>query len=549
MATVTTEFQPYTPNARSGDLRVSPLGRVEGDLDLRVTIRDGVVTEAWTEASMFRGFEIILRGKDPQAGLIVTPRICGICGGSHLYKACYALDTAWRTTVPHNATLVRNIAQACETLLSVPRWFYALYAIDLTNPKYAHLPEYDEVVRRFAAFTGTSYETGVTWSAKPVEVYALFGGQWPHSSFMVPGGVMCAPSLADVTRSIAILEWWRDAWLEKQFLGCSVDRWLENRTWADVLRWADENDSQRNSDLALFLRFSLRAGLDRYGAGVGRYLATGTFFDPASYERPTVEGRNAALIARSGIYDGQGFHDFDHLRVREDTAHAFYRGATSLHPWEGETDPIDPLDGRRDGKYTWAKAPRYDVPGLGGVPLEVGPLARLVVAGRDGAAAHQDADPLFLDALRTEGPSVLLRCMARCHEVVKYWRHARGWLDRLDLHGRFYEKPVEHASGRGFGSTEAARGALCDWIVLENGRIANYQVITPTGWNIGPRDNGGVPGPMEQAFVGTPIADPHDPVELGHIARSFDSCLVCTVHAYDGRSGRELARFRMGEGA
>ena len=100
----------------SMDLHVSPLGRVEGDLDVRVTIEDGVVTSAWTEAAMFRGFEIILRGKDPQAGLIVCPRICGICGGSHLYKACYALDTAWSTHVPRNATLIRNIAQACETI-------------------------------------------------------------------------------------------------------------------------------------------------------------------------------------------------------------------------------------------------------------------------------------------------------------------------------------------------------------------------------------------------------------------------------------------------
>ena len=205
------------------DLRISPLGRVEGDLDLRVTLRDGVVTDAWTEASMFRGFEIILRGKDPQAGLIVTPRICGICGGSHLYKSAYALDTAWKTHMPRNATLVRNIAQACETLLSIPRYFYALFAVDLTNKKYAHLPEYDEVVRRFAPFVGTSFEPGVTLSAKPVEVYAIFGGQWPHSSFMIPGGVMCAPTLSDVTRSIAILDYWKREWLEKQWLGCSIE--------------------------------------------------------------------------------------------------------------------------------------------------------------------------------------------------------------------------------------------------------------------------------------------------------------------------------------
>ena len=180
------------------DLYVSPLGRVEGDLDVRVTIEDGVVTSAWTEAAMFRGFEIILRGKDPQAGLVVCPRICGICGGSHLYKSAYALDTAWATHMPHNATRVRNIAQACETLQSIPRYFYALFAIDLTNKNYAKSPMYAEAVRRFAPYVGTSYQPGVVLSGKPVEVYAIFGGQWPHSSFMLPCGVMCSPTLSDV---------------------------------------------------------------------------------------------------------------------------------------------------------------------------------------------------------------------------------------------------------------------------------------------------------------------------------------------------------------
>lgn len=529
------------------DMRISPLGRVEGDLDLRIKLRDGVVTEAWTEASMFRGFEIILRGKDPQAGLIVTPRICGICGGSHLHKAVYALDTAWKTHVPKNATLVRNIAQACETLLSIPRWFYALFAIDLTNKNYAHLPEYDEVCRRFAPFVGTSYETGVTLSGKPVEVYAMFGGQWPHSSFMIPGGVMCAPTLSDVTRSIAILDYWKREWLEKVWLGCSIERWMEIKTWNDLLAWADENDAQRNSDCGLFLRFAQRAGLDKFGAGCGAYLATGTYFQPELYERPTIDGRNDALINRAGIYDGREYHDFNHLNVREDTSHSFYKGDRYLHPWQGETDPIDPQDGHKQGKYSWAKSPRYEVPGRGAMPLEVGPLSRQVIAGREGAAAHQDYDPLFLDAVKTAGPSVLVRVLARMHEAAKYWQLTRGWLDKIDLHDRFYSKPEELAEGRGFGSTEAARGSLSDWIVLSDGKIENYQVITPTAWNIGPRDRTGVLGPMEQAFLGARITDPSDPVEVGHVARSFDSCLVCTVHVYDGKSGRELSHFRIGE--
>jgi hydrogenase large subunit len=532
----------------SSEISISPLGRVEGDLDLKIAVRDGVVTDAWTTASMFRGFEIILKGKDPQAGLIVTPRICGICGGSHLYKAVYALDTAWKTHVPQNATLVRNIAQACETLQSIPRWFYALFAIDLTNKNYAKAEEYDEVVRRFAPFVGTSYEPGVTLSNKPVEVYAIFGGQWPHSSFMIPGGVMCAPTLSDVTRSIAILDYWKREWLEGKWLGCSIERWLENKTWDDVWKWADENDKQRNSDCGLFLRFGKRIGLDKFGAGCGAYLATGTYFQPELYENPTVEGRNAALMNRAGVYDGKEFNDFDHLNVREDTSHSFYRGSTYLHPWEGVTEPIDPLDGHKQGKYSWAKSPRYEVPGKGAMPLEAGPLARQVNAGRPDPLAHQEYDPLFYDAIQTAGPSVLVRVMARMHEAAKYYKIARKSLDQLDLHGKFYSKPVEHAEGKGFGSTEAARGSLSDWIIIKNGQIENYQVVTPTAWNIGPQDSRSVHGPMEQSFIGSQITDPTDPVEMGHVARSFDSCLVCTVHTYDEKTGRELARFRLGEG-
>ena len=527
------------------ELHISPLGRVEGDLDVKVKIDDGVVTEAWTEAAMFRGFEIILKGKDPQAGLIVTPRICGICGGSHLYKSCYALDTAWSTEVPPNATLVRNIAQACETLQSIPRWFYAIFAIDLTHEKYAGASLYDEVVRRFAPIVGTSYELGVTTSNKPVEVYAIFGGQWPHSSFMIPGGVMCGPTLTDVTRSIAILEYWKNTWLEPVWLGCSLERWMENKTWQDVLAWVEENESQRNSDCGLFIRFCQEVGLDKYGVGYNNFLATGTYFEPDEYVHPTIAGRNDALISRSGIYCDGKFHDFDQANVREDHTHSFFKGSGVLHPFDGVTDPIDPKDGRAQGKYTWAKAPRYEIPGVGSKPLETGPLARQIMAGRPDARAYQDDDPLFLDAIQNVGASVLTRVMARMHEAPKYYQRVRGWLDALKLNDSFYIKPEELPDGRGFGSTEAARGSLSDWIVLKDGKIENYQVVTPTAWNIGPRDGQHQFGPMEQAFVGTPIANSADPIEIGHVARSFDSCLVCTVHAYDAKTGRQLAKFRV----
>jgi len=527
------------------EIEVSPLGRVEGDLDLHVKIADGVVAEAYTEALMFRGFEIILRGKDPQAGLIMTPRICGICGGSHLTKACYALDTAWKTVLPPNATLVRNIAQACETLQSIPRWFYAIFAIDLVNKKYTRATGYDEALRRFAPFVGESYEPGVVLGAKPVEVYAIFGGQWPHSSFMIPGGVMCAPTLTDITRSIAILDYLRQEWIENQLLGCSIERYRQIQTWEQLLEWCDENESQHNSDLAFFIRYAMEIGLDTYGGGYGNYLAMGTFFEPSQYATPTIEGRSHGLITRAGVYAEGRYHGFDHLRVSEDVTHSYFKGTDSLHPWDGVTEPIDPADGKAQGKYTWAKAPRYDVEGLGHVPLEVGPLARQMIAGNPEREAWQSYDPMIKDIHDKIGPSILVRTLARLHEAARYYDMTREWIDQIDLHDRFYTKPTERESGKGFGATEAARGALADWIVLEDNKIANYQVITPTAWNIGPKDGNEANGPMEQSFIGAPVEDIHDPIELGHVARSFDSCIVCTVHAYDGKTGEEMARFKV----
>ena len=190
-------------------------------------------------------------------------------------------------------------------------------------------------MRRFAPFVGESYEPGVVLGAKPVEVYAIFGGQWPHSSFMIPGGVMCAPTLTDITRSIAILDYFRQEWIEKQWLGCSIERYLEIKTWEELLAWCDENESQHNSDLAFFIRYAMGIGLDKYGGGYGNYLATGTFFEPSQYATPTIEGRNNGLITRSGVYAGGDYHDFDHLRVSEDVSHSYFKGTGSLHPWDG----------------------------------------------------------------------------------------------------------------------------------------------------------------------------------------------------------------------
>jgi len=192
------------------------------------------------------------------------------------------------------------------------------------------------------------------------------------------------------------------------------------------------------------------------------------------------------------------------------------------------------------GKYSWATAVRHEEAGR----LEAGPLARQMVAGGSHGETWQHHDPLVLDMYKKlGGASVMLRHFSRMHEGVKLYRQAENALREFKLNDPWYIKPTER-DGRGWGATEAIRGALCHWIEVKDGKIKNYQIVAPTTWNVGPRSADGVRGPMEQALIGSPIKDVHDPVEVGHVCRSYDSCLVCTVHAHDAKTGEELARFR-----
>lgn len=526
-------------------LDISPVGRVEGDLDVRVDVDQGVVTNAWTQAQLFRGFEIILRDKDPQAGLVVTPRACGICGASHLTCAAWALDTAWRTTLPRNAILARNLGQITESLQSVPRYFYGMYAIDMTNKKYKNSRFYEEACKRFAPFTGTSYETGVTISGKPVEIYALFGGQWPHSSYMVPGGVMCAPTLTDITRSFSLLEYYKKNWLEPVWLGCSLERYEQIKTHDDFMEWLDEDPAHANSDLGLYWNMGLDVGLHKYGGGIGRYMSWGYLPHEDKYQSPTVEARQASVIMKGGVYDGATgkCQAMSQGSVRENMRHAWYEESNEdTHPYDRITKARKNHETDFDGAYTWCTAVHHAELGR----LEAGPFARQMVAGGTHGESWQHYDGFIVDMYKhMGGPSLHLRQLARMHETVKLVRQAERCLRQFRLNEPWYLKPQER-DGRGWGATEAIRGALCHWIDVKDGKIKNYQIIAPTTWNVGPRDGKGQRGPIEEALIGSPIVDPTDPVEVGHVARSFDSCLVCTVHTHDAKTGKELARFRIG---
>jgi hydrogenase large subunit len=414
--------------------------------------------------------------------------------------------------------------------------------IDYTHKNYSKSPFYEEAVKRWSPFTGTNYELGVTISGRPVEIYALLGGQWPHSSYMVPGGVMCAPTLTDVTRAWSILEHFRRNWLEPVWLGCTLERYEEIKSYGQFMAWIDERPEHANSDLGLYWRMSLDLGLDTYGRGHGKYVTWGYLPHEDKYNKPTIESRNASVIMKSGVYDGKtdSHKLMDQAMTREDTMHAWYDEPGGLHPFDRTTVPTARNAVDHSGKYSWATAVRHADNGR----LEAGPLARQLVAGGSHGESWQHTDPFILDCYKKMGgASVVLRHLARMHEGVKLYREAERILREFRLGDPWYIKPTE-TDGRGWGATEAIRGALCHWIEVQGGKIKNYQMIAPTTWNVGPRASNEERGPIEEALIGTPVADARDPVEIGHVARSYDSCLVCTVHAHDAKTGEELARFR-----
>ncbi len=307
--------------------------------------------------------------------------------------------------------------------------------------------------------------------------------------------------------------------------------------------WLNEKPEHWNSDLGIYWRMGLDIGLDKLGAGVGKYVSWGYLPHETKYQKPTIAGRNAAMIMKSGVYDG--FTDthatMDEGFVRENMTHSWYdESDTDIHPRDRTTKPSANNKKDFNNAYTWSTAVLHQNLGR----LEAGPLARQLVAGGTHGEGWQHHDGFILDAFKKMGgASVHLRQLARMHEIVKLYRQAEHCLREFRLSEEWYIKPEEQ-DGQGWGATEAARGALCHWINVQGGKIKNYQIITPGNWNIGPRDSQGIRGPIEEALIGIPIQNPRDPIEVGHVARSFDSCLVCTVHAHDAKTGEELARFR-----
>lgn len=496
-----------------------PLNRVEGDLDLRVELTDGVVTEAWCAGTMYRGFERMMVGRDAFDGLVITPRICGMCTTAHLTAAVNALEHLGGVTPPPDALRLRNVALMVELLQNDLRHGFLMYAGDLANPRWAGQPWHQEACRRFAPFAGETVIEVLRETKRVLEVVAIIGGQWPHSSFMVPGGVVSSPGPDELVQCRLLVRAFR-GWYERRILGCRLERWDAVRSAADLDAWLEEDPAHRDSDLGCWLRCARGIGLDALGRGHGNYVSYGGFPVP---EGSGVRGLGAdGNLLPAGFATGSRLRLFDQQHIAEDVAHAWYDDSPEpRHPSQGRTKPY--ATGHEGERYSWSKAPRY-----AGQSAETGPLAELLIGGHS----------LITDLILRGGPSAQTRQLARLIRPAVLLPAIEGWLGELRGDADSYERPTLPTEGEGYGLVEAARGALGHWLRLAEGRITSYQIITPTAWHAGPRDGAGQRGYTEEALIGTPVADPDNPVELGHVVRSFDHCMVCTVHLVT-RGGRD----------
>jgi len=493
-------------------LILGPFNRVEGDLEVQLEVADGRVTEARVKAPMYRGFEVVLQGRDPMDAMTIAPRICGICSVSQSVAAAKALADASGVLVPPNGMHAINLMLACENLADHLTHFYVFFMPDFTREVYARRGWFGEVERRFAAVVGGGAGSGLhnraalAARARWLELMGALGGKWPHTGAILPGGSSRAIETTERVRLIARLREMR-AFLEATLFGTPLEEVVALQTLAELQAWRRR---AQGSDLALFLDIADEIDLAALGPGPGRYLSYG------AYARP--DGTHALA---QGVWDAgtQQRLALDATQISEDLSHAWYAqsdAARALHPSAGLTQP----DPDRLGAYSWNKAPR-----LAGQVVETGAIARQLV----------DGQPLIRDACALYGGTVLTRVLARLLELSRILPMMEHWLMALQSNAPFHQVHPMPAQAQGAGLSEAARGALGHWLRIENGRIAHYQIVAPTSWNFSPRDAAGNPGALEMALQGAPLdnaaADgPGTSVAVQHIVRSFDPCMVCTVH-------------------
>lgn len=554
---------------------IDPITRIEGHLRVEIEIQDGKITDAFSAGTMVRGIETILKGRDPRDAWAFVGRVCGVCTSTHSLTSVRSVENALGIAVPPNAELIRNLMAGALYIQDHVVHFYQLHALDWVdvvsalkaNPAEASriaqsisswpkssVGYFTDIQKKFKNFVESGqlgifangywghkayslppevnliavahYLEALEWQKELVKVHTVFGGKNPHPNYLV-GGVPCSINIEEANAVNAE----RLAFVGKLF--------EDAKTFVDQVYIPD-----------LLAIASFYKDWGAIGGGLTNYLSFGDFptngYDnPDSFKIPrgAILGRDLSKIHEVKAEDPE--------QIQEYVNNSWYEYSkgdkTGLHPWDGETKfnytgpkpPYEHLDVSQ--KYSWVKTPRWK-----GNPMEVGPLSRMLVGYASGRAEYKEVIEGTLKALDVPVAalfSTLGRTAARgletklvCGWSLEFYQQLLSNIkngDSRTQNNAKWEPDSWPQKAKGIGMVEAPRGALSHFIVIEDKKIANYQLVVPTTWNASPRDLKGQRSAFEESLIGTPVADPKVPLEVLRTIHSFDPCLACAVHLYD----------------
>ena len=577
---------------------VDPVTRIEGHMRCEVNLdANNVITNAVSTGTMWRGLEVILKGRDPRDAWAFVERICGVCTGTHALTSVRAVEDALGILIPENANSIRNLMQLTLQAHDHLVHFYHLHALDWVNPVNALKADpkaTSEIAQKISAWPLSSpgyfrdiqtrlkkfvesgqlglfrngywtspayrlpaevdllavahYLEALDFQREIVKIHTIYGGKNPHPNWLV-GGMPCAINV-HTTGAVGAINMER-----LNHVSSIIDR---TREFIDQVYLPDL------MAIASFYKDWT------YGGGLSSkaVMSYGDIPERANdYGAANLKLPHGAIIG-GDLRNIQNVDVRDPAEVQEFVDHSWYRYAEGAgkgrHPWEGVTEPdftlgpntkgtktrIEALD--ESAKYSWIKAPRWK-----GHAVEVGPLARYII----GYAQNRPEFREPVDkALRELGLplealfSTVGRTLARGLEASWAAAEMRHFQDKLVATIKAGDESTANVekwdpstwpkSAKGVGFTEAPRGALGHWLRIEDGRIESYQAVVPTTWNASPRDVQGNIGAYEAALLNTPVARADEPVEILRTLHSFDPCLACSTHVM-GPDGEELTSVRV----
>ena len=554
---------------------VDPITRIEGHLRIEAEVRDGRIVDAYSSGTMVRGIEKILKGRDPRDAWAFTERVCGVCTTVHALASVRSVENALDIVVPPNAELIRNLMFTTQYMHDHVVHFYHLHALDWVDVVSALKADPAETSRIAMSIShwprsSTGYFSDLrkrlTRFVESGQLGIFRNGYWGHKAYKLPPEV----NLLGVAHYLEALEWQKDIVKIHTILGgknphpnylvggvpCAInineENALNNERLSMIKRLLEQAktfvDQVYIPDLLAVASFYKDWGA--IGGGLKNYMAYGDLpvngiRDTSGFKFPRgiIMGRNLNEVLE---VDGT-----DADQIQEFIAHSWYEygegDKTGKHPWDGETNfnftgPRPPYEQLNvEGKYSWLKTPRWK-----GNPMEVGPLARMLVGYASGRDEFKEVIGYALSQLDVPVEalfSTLGRTAARGLETKLISGWALEFYDQLinnirngdtrTFNNEKWEPKMWPSEAKGVGLSEAPRGALAHWIRIKDGLIENYQMVVPSTWNASPRDPKGQRSAYEEALLGTPVADTEKPLEILRTIHSFDPCIACAVHLYD----------------